>query len=67
MDKKDLQEILHEEVGEPLKELGKCFKKEKKKTDYMSFIRCGVFCVFMLYLLYLLYKTSASIDINGFY
>ncbi|QGU95671.1 hypothetical protein GOM49_11740 [Clostridium bovifaecis] len=67
MDKRDLQEVIHEEVGSPLKELASSFKKEKKKTDYISYIKCCGFCAFMLYLLYLLYKISVSIDINLFY
>lgn len=64
MDKKDLQEIIHEELGNPLSELAKSFKKEKKKSDYRSYIECFVYCVFMLYLLYLIRKISLGIDIN---
>lgn len=63
MDRKDLQEVIHEELSGPLREIADSMKKEKKKPDYLYLV---VFCGFMLYLLYLMYNLSKSIKINLF-
>ena len=60
MDKKELQEVIHEEINVSLSQLANSFKKEKKKTDYVYLF---VFSASMLYFLYLIYRTVNSIHL----
>lgn len=60
MDKEELQEIIHKEIGGSLNEIAKSLRKEKKKPNYLYLV---VFSTFMLYVLYIIYKTVNSINI----
>ncbi|MCY6483843.1 hypothetical protein OW763_05705 [Clostridium aestuarii] len=58
MEKKDVQEIIHKEIGEPLHELAKSFRKEKKKPNYTIII---VYIILGIYLIYTFYGLTKSI------
>lgn len=66
MDKEELKEIIHDEIGTSLESVAKSLKKEKKKPDYGKYVECILFSSFMIYILYLIYKTATSIDMNIF-